>query len=140
MSFFRIVLVVGLLGAGIYWWNQHSEAAAIARVTDSHGFMPVPMPPDAARNAVLIFAPENCPKEGAQRAAALSAGLTARGIPNVMTSRYASQTFEPTEENLAAFKRLNVVMTGEIPIVLVNGMGKANATLEEIVAEYQQIR
>lgn len=56
------------------------------------------------------------------------------------TAHYGSQAFEPTEENLAAFERLNLVMTGEIPIVLVRGMGKANATLGDTVSEYRKAR
>jgi hypothetical protein len=46
--------------------------------------------------------------------------------------------FEPTEEKLASYKRLNVVMTGEIPIALVNGMGKANPSIDELVSEYER--
>jgi hypothetical protein len=32
--------------------------------------------------------------------------------------------------------RLNSVMNGELPIVFVNGRGKANPTLEEVIAEF----
>lgn len=141
MTFPRLVLIVALLGFGAHWWKQRSEAAAMTRVTDPYGFVPVPMPAGFENDdSVLIFAPDNCPKEGAQRAAAISAGLTAQGIPNVRTSRYEAQAFEPTHENLASYKRLDTVMTGEIPIVLVNGRGKANATLEDVVAEYNHTK
>jgi hypothetical protein len=138
MTTLRLILVAALIGIGVHWWNVHRENRAMRAVTSVNGFVPVPMPQDAKRNTVLLFAPLNCPHEGAQRANALAQGLTERGIPNLRTSQYAAQSFEPDAEQIAAYQRLNAVMTGEIPIALVNGMGKANPTLEEIVAEYQR--
>ncbi len=84
----------------------------------------------------MIFAPDNCPREGSQRAAALVQQLSELGIANVRTSRYGAQVFEPNPEIEASFRRLNVVMNGEIPIVLINGMGKANPSVDQVVAEY----
>lgn len=138
MKFIRILLIIGLIGLGTHWWTEHREENALAAVTSANGFLPVPMPDNTPPNTVLIFAPINCPREGAQRAVALSKKLTELGIQNVQTSRYPSIVFQPTEEKLAAFKRLNVVMTGEIPIALVNGMGKANPSLDELVSEYKR--
>ena len=40
----------------------------------------------------------------------------------------------------AAFKRTSVVMEGEIPAVMMNGMGKSNPTLDEVLAEYERTR
>lgn len=107
---------------------------------DQSGFLPVPMPAGTERDTVLIFAPVNCPKEAAQRAALLAEKLTNAGIPNLRTSVYPAQAFEPTPENHAAYKRLNVVMTGEIPIALINGMGKANPSADEVVSVYYRTR
>jgi hypothetical protein len=33
--------------------------------------------------------------------------------------------------------RTNAVLSGEIPIVIINGMAKANPTVDEVVAEYR---
>jgi hypothetical protein len=140
MKFFRVIFVVGLLVLGVRWWNQRAEETAIRKARDQYGFMPVPMPSGAQQNTVLIFAPLNCPKEGAQRAIALSEKLTAAGVPNIRTSHYGAQAFEPTDALLAAFKRLDVVMTGEIPIALINGMGKSNPTADEVISEYNETR
>ena len=96
------------------------------------------MPDGAARNTVMVFAPHNCPREGAQRAAALTRALTRLGISNVRTSHYGAQVYEPNSDTEAGFRRLSVVMNGEIPIVLFNGMGKANPTVDEVVAEYRR--
>lgn len=138
MTFARLLIVVAVLGFGVHWWNERSERQAIESVRDEYGFLPVPMPSGAARNTVLIFTPLNCPREGAQRAHALSQKLTELAIPHVKTSHYAAQSFEPSEEQFAAFKRLNLVMTGEIPITLINGMGKANPSIDEVIAEYRK--
>ncbi|MES2490097.1 MAG: hypothetical protein V4607_09915 [Pseudomonadota bacterium] len=138
MKLSHLLLALGLLGFGAHWWSEHREEKALAAVTSPNGFLPVPMPADTPRNTVLIFAPINCPREGAQRASELAKKLSELGIENIRTSHYAAASFENTEENLASYKRLNVVMTGEIPIALINGMGKANPSLDELVSEYQR--
>jgi len=138
MSFARALLALGLIGLGMHYWNEYREARALAAVTSPNGFLPVPMPADTPRNTVLIFAPLNCPRENAQRARELAKKLTELGIQNIQTSHYPSISFQPTEEKIAELKRLNIVMTGEIPIALVNGMGKSNPSLNELVSEYQR--
>ena len=140
MTLLRLLVVVAIVGACANWWRERREAHALQAVMSPSGFLPVPMPEGAARNTVLVFAPLNCPREGAQRANALVQKLTGLGISNVKTDHYGSQVFEPSPEIEAGLKRLNVVMTGEIPIVLVNGMGKANPSLEEVVSEYRRTR
>ena len=136
MSALRLLLAVAFLGLCVHYWHAWREEKALQAIASPNGFLPVPMPTNTPPNTVLIFAPLNCPREGAQRAEALSQKLNELGIKNIKTASYAAATFENTEENLASYKRLNVVMTGEIPIALVNGMGKANPTIDELVAEY----
>jgi hypothetical protein len=140
MTFARLLVVVALVAAGVHWWQAHSEEKALRALTTAGGFLPVPMPEGAARNTVMVFAPLNCPREGAQRARAMVQKLNDLGIANVMMDHYGAQVFEPSPEAEAAFKRLNVVMTGEIPIVLINGMGKANPTVDEVLAEFRRAR
>ena len=138
MKILRLLFFVAVIAVAVNWWQDRQQREWLAAMTSPDGFLPVPMPSQAKRNEILIFAPENCPREGAQRAEALHQGLTELGLRNVRTSRYASQALEPSAEARAAYERLNAVMTGEVPIVLVNGMGKANPTLEEVVAEYRR--
>jgi hypothetical protein len=140
MTLFRLLIVIALVGVGVHWWQDRSDEQALRALTTSAGFLPVPMPPSAARNTVIVFAPINCPREGAQRARELVQKLDERGIANQLTDHYGAQTFEPNPETEAAFKRLNIVMTGDIPIVLVNGMGKANPTVDEVVSEFKRTR
>ena len=98
----------------------------------------MPMPEGSARNTVFVFAPINCPREGAQRARAMVQKLDDLGIANVLTDHYGAQVFEPNPETEVAFKLLNTVMTGDIPIVLINGVGKANPTIDEVVSEVRR--
>jgi hypothetical protein len=140
MNLFRLLIIVAIVFAGVHFWNGYQERKTIASLTSSNGFIPVPMPTDTTHNTVLVFAPDNCPKEGAQRAIAMVKRLNELGITTIKTSRYAAQAFEPNPETEAGFKRLNSVMTGEIPVVLVNGMGKANPTVDEVVAEYNRTK
>ena len=140
MNIFRLLILVGLVGASVAFWHKHSDGKALKAMATANGFLPVPMPDGAARNTVLVFAPLNCPREGAQRAKALVQKLNDLGIANVMTDHYGAQVFEPNAETEAAYKRLNAVMSGEIPIVLVNGVGKANPTVDEVVSEVRRTK
>lgn len=136
----RLILIVAALGFAYHLWGEYRENSAMKAVMSPNGFLPVPMPPNTEPGTVLVFAPLNCPREAAQRARALSQELTQLGIRNVQTSHYPAMSFEPNPETLASFKRLNKVMTGEIPIALINGMGKANPSVADVVAEYARTR
>ena len=102
------------------------------------GFVPVPSPSGTKRNQVLIFAAVNCPKDAARRAADLAAELGRRGISHI---RLEHADFEWVENpDPAVLARLETVMRGEIPIVFINGRGKANPGIDEVVAEYRAQR
>lgn len=140
MRILRLILIVAALGGAYHLWGEYRERSAMKALMSPNGFLPVPMPPDAEPGTVLLFTPLNCPREAAQRALALSQELTQLGISNKRTSHYPATSFEPNPETLASFKRLNKVMTGEIPIALINGMGKANPLVADVVAEYARTR
>ena len=140
MTFFRLLLIAALIAGGVHFWKKHQNKQEQVAVTSPSGFVPVLMPDGAVRNEVLVFAPVNCPKEGAQRARALSASLTDRGIPNTISSNFSIASITPGPDTEAALKRLDVVMRGEVPIVLVNGMGKANPSLEDVVDEVKRAK
>lgn len=138
MTLFRLLIMIALIGTGVHLWRERHERTELHALTSTNGFVPVPMPLGASQNTVLVFAPLNCPREGSQRANALIQKLTEAGIAAVKTDHYGSQAFEPNPETEAAFKRLNTVMTGELPIVLINGMGKANPSIEEVSSEFRR--
>ncbi len=138
MTILRLFIIIALIGTGIHFWRERHEQMELRALTSINGFLPVPMPLGASHNTVLIFAPLNCPREGSQRANTLVQKLTDAGISVLKTDHYGSQAFEPNPEIEAGFKRLNTVMTGELPIVLINGMGKANPSIEEVVSEFRR--
>lgn len=139
----RLAKWLMLLGAVAFGWNawrDHAREAELAALASPTGFVPVIMPDGAAPNTVIVFAPQNCPKESAQRAEALAQRLLREGIPTQRSASYSVQLAEVTAEQRAAMQRTDTVMRGEIPAVLVNGMGKANPSAEDVIAEYRRTR
>ena len=103
-----------------------------------NGFIEVHMPNGAKPDTVMIFAPPNCPREAGQRARELSEALTKQEIPNVLTNRFSLQFTDNSAEFQAKLKRTAAIMEGEIPAVLINGMGRSNPTPEQVAAEYER--
>lgn len=135
----KTLLVVALLAGGYQLWSGHQRAHAAREAllgADVNGFIDVLMPDGAPPHAVLVFAPVNCPSDGAKRADEMSKELTARGIPNIRASNYYASSLKPDQTDL--IKRTYVVLGGTIPTVMVDGKGKANPTLDEIAAEYHR--
>jgi len=140
MRIAKFLMLIGLVAFAWQAWRHHVEQAQQAALTSPNGFMPILMPDGSEPNTVIVFAPVNCPKEPAQRADALAERLTREGIPNRRSASYSIQLATATDEQIAAMRRTDVVMRGEIPAVLVNGMGKANPKVEEVIAEYRRTR
>lgn len=142
MNFLKFLLVIAAIGLGVHVWQGQAKRNALAAVQSESpsGFLPIVMPDGAAANTVLILAPENCPSDAAQRADALAEQLGRRGIPHRRSSSYSSAIQNPSQEQRANLERTAFVMNGEIPAVFVNGMGKANPSVEEVIAEYERTR
>lgn len=140
MRLLKILLVVGVAAVGYKQWNQYQhnrELAALAQQSPG-GFIPVSMPSQAPTGHVYILAPLNCPSPEARRADELAARLHQLGIPVKRGSGYSLQFGEPTEQAIADAKRTSHILEGPIPAVFVNGMGKSNPTLEDVLAEYRR--
>lgn len=143
MRIVTLLLLAGLAGGAYYQWNKREAASAAASTEGSghpaapspSGFVSVAMPGGAKPGTVLVFAPENCPSEDAQRANDLVDRLGRRGIPAQLSSHFQSATTNPTAEDQARMERTVRVLNGEIPAVFVNGMGKANPSYEDVLAE-----
>lgn len=142
MSLMRLLVVIAIAFGGYKWWTQRSADKAYAKVVASSpaGFIPVLMPDGAKPNTVFIFAPENCPSEAAQRADALASTLTQHGIPNVRSSSFSLHIENPSDEIRETLRRGKAVMEGEVPAVLINGMGKSNPSADEVISEYRRTR
>lgn len=142
-TIFKLMLVLVLLAVG---WQQYRKSdRAAARDTDgaaasdttaggaSRGFVALPGFAGSSNRAVVIFAPENCPEDAGRRADALADQLGRSGVP---VSRLSHVSFAMTDADPATVQRINAVMTGTIPIVVVRGRAKANPSLDEVLAEY----
>lgn len=143
VTFIKLVLLLAIGGGGYQYWQQHQAAggglatvfgddAAVA--ASAGGFVPVPMPDGMSPHGVVVFAPENCPSDAAQRAYALISDLGGRGVP-VVRANEANFNDLPDADTQ---QRVLSVMNGQIPIVFVNGKAKANPGLEEVVSEYRR--
>ena len=132
----RAIALLALLGYGGYHlWQQHEKHEAVLATADINGFMPIPRGNGVDPKRVIILAAQNCPRAGAQRAQALARKLADRHIPYAMWNQIHFN-FSPADA--PKIPALNTVMNGTIPIVLVNGRGQANPSLDQVVAEYNQ--
>ena len=136
MNLIKLLLLIAVAGGGYHYWKTHSVERALAAATSEGGFVSIPMPDGMSPHGVVVFAPENCPSDAAQRAYALVSDLGSRGVP---VSRSDSASFGDLPDAATA-ERVRAVMSGEVPIVFVNGKAKPNPSLEEVVTEYRRRR
>ena len=134
----KILAVAAAILVALLLGGCRSKTAYDTAEKSASGFVDVAMPSNAKDNTVIIFAPLNCPREAGQRAQALHERLKQLEVPNMMSNSYSLRFTDNSEEFKAKLQRTNAVMQGELPIVLINGMGKPNPTAEEVVAEYER--
>jgi hypothetical protein len=137
-TFFKLLIALVLAVAA---WQHYKKSGrtvasdAPAKASASRGFVPLPAFPGSNGRAVVIFAPENCPEDAGRRADALADSLSRSGVPVSRLSRVSFNVSSPDEAS-----RINAVMNGTIPIVVVRGRAKANPSLDEVLAEYSAAR
>lgn len=140
MSFGKWILTVALsIGAVYAFWSSHERTVAergLLAFQDTNGFVPVQTPPGTSPDKVIILAALNCPSAAAQRADTMAERLTQMGIPNTRANHYSVSVTDRNQ--LSLLQRTSVVMNGEIPVVIVNGMAKANPTVDEVAAEFRR--
>lgn len=136
MTITRLIIVLAASWFALQWWQDRETATSRAFDASPNGFVSVVMPDGATDNTVIIFAPKNCPSDAAQRADDLSAELTRLGISNLRSASFSAQMTDPGREQKEGVQRAVAVMNDTIPAVFINGMAKANPTVEEVVAEF----
>jgi len=125
------------LALGAHLWHSHQQAAferQLEATADVNGFVPVAAPIGARADTVVILAPLNCPRAGAQRAAALAKYLSEHGIPNVRSAEYS---VSGAGEDAMLMKATAAIATGTLPVVLLNGRGEDNPAPWQVAAEYR---
>jgi hypothetical protein len=143
-TLFKLMIALVLAVAG---WQHYSKKSGSTAAADaptestgssaSRGFVPLPAFAGSSGRAIVIFAPENCPEDAGRRADALADSLSRSGVP---VSRLSHVSFTTTDADPTTVQRINAVMTGTIPIVVVRGRAKANPSLDEVMAEYSAAR
>ena len=114
------------------YWQEHIQQDK--EYVSENGFISLPKPKNLDIDSVIILAAENCTKDAARRADELASDLANRNIPYTRASRISFENYAP-----ALKSRLDSVMRGTLPIVLIDGRGKANPTLTEVLSEYDAI-
>jgi hypothetical protein len=84
---------------------------------------------------VVVFAPAHCTQAEGLRADEMMRQLEANGIP---ASRASSANFSTDGMTPEGMQNLNSVMAGALPAVFVKGTGKANPSVEEVIAQYKR--
>jgi hypothetical protein len=121
-----IVMGVGVVLLAMRMYQVKSGSRGEGDVA-LNAFVETPRPSNAPATKVLLFGPENCPKEAGRRIDNLARAIHAAGIPCV---RLTTASFSSSDASDG--KRINRVMSGELPIVFVGNYAKNNPTLEEI--------
>lgn len=136
MDLLKYLLILAVI-VGAY---QHfgSRLKADYASPSPNGFVSVQMPDDGKEDVVLILAPLSSPSNDAKRADALAARLNERGIPNRRGSSYLIYSLKPGQ--VSAVERAKEIMRSEAPAVFINGMAKANPSVDEVVAEYERTK
>jgi len=127
--------------SAVHGWKSHERAVFERNVlahANGNGFVPVQMPDGAPLNTVLILAALNCPSDAAQRADAMARTLTEKGIPAIRSSNTSFSAMARTKQQIDLLNGSVVVSNGALPIIFVNGMGKANPSVEEVVSQYRE--
>jgi hypothetical protein len=140
MRLLKLLVLAAAIVVAFNWWKGKDIERVTAAVSEPspNGFIPVLMPDGARPDAVMIFAPENCPSDAAQRAEDLDQELKRAGIPTIRSASFRLTVDNPTSEQRAAVERATAVVNGAIPAVFINGMGKANPSADEVIAEYHR--
>jgi len=132
-----IIFALAIAAGGYHFWQQHQQQAqqrqAILANADPSGFLALPPPDGVNPNEIIILAARNCPRAGARRARAMARALADRHIPHALRDHI---NFELPPGSQPEIPGLNLVMNGATPIVLIHGRGKANPTLDDVLAEY----
>jgi hypothetical protein len=143
MNVVKTLAFIGVAVCGVLAWNAFTPEGGMREAIDGvrgqaghddGSFVELPLPDGVSARGVVIFAPQDCPSEAAQRARQLASTLSAQNIPYRETSSADFSALSSQEEA----ERVMAVMEGPIPIVYVNGRAKANPTVEQVVAEYRR--
>jgi hypothetical protein len=134
-----LLIAVVAIGASYQLWTAHERTVAersLLPFEDSNGFVPIQTPAGSPPDTVVILAALNCPSAAAKRADTMASRLTELGIPNARANQYSVSITDRAQ--LPLLQRTSIVLRGEIPVVIINGMAKANPTVDDVASEFRR--
>ena len=136
MNTIMMIVIAGMVFGGYKYYEQKKQSAAAAQQTAASSTSFIDVPPITGDNgSVLVVAQENCLKEEAVRSDRLAEELAKNGVRVRRVHMIEFSGFDPQQYSI---DRLNGLMNGQLPIVFVNGRGKSNPSLGEVLAEYKK--
>ncbi|MCY7392115.1 MAG: hypothetical protein LH647_11735 [Leptolyngbyaceae cyanobacterium CAN_BIN12] len=129
-----IAAQAAIIGAVVYA-KSTSRTATASQTTTQTGFVKAAMPDGAISNEVLIVGPE-CDRPEGIRARTLASSLAKLNIPYRRTESI-SMNSDSTENIFEAMEQMDHLMKGDSPVVFINAKGKANPTIDQVIAEYR---
>jgi hypothetical protein len=140
VNFSRWLLIAALSVGAIYQlWTSHERTVAersLLPFQDSNGFVPIQTTAGTQPDSVIILAALNCPSAAAQRADSMAQRLTEMGIPNTRANHYSASITD--RDQLPLMQRTSIILGGDIPVVIVNGMAKANPSVNDVASEFRR--
>ncbi|HEY0332309.1 MAG TPA: hypothetical protein VGC74_01150 [Stenotrophomonas sp.] len=140
MKLKSVCALMGLAVTVVVAWNLLDGRTSSTGVSTRAGndimandFTPIPMPDGMSDQGIIIFAPQNCPSDAAQRAEVMAQYLSGKGIAFTRSTSAEYGDLASREE----VDQVMAVMNGPIPVVYVNGKAKANPKPEEVEAQYR---
>lgn len=128
---------VQILIVGVILNSKPAGSKASTIALGKTGFVKVALPEGAVANEVLIVGP-NCNRPEGVRTRSLVSSLAKLNIPHRQTDSisFSSDSFS-SDNGLGNMTQLNNLMQGEAPIVFINGKGKSNPAIDEVLTEYK---
>jgi hypothetical protein len=122
-------------------WPFASSEESAADANSSARFEQVVMPSRLPADTVWIFAHRDCPTPDRKRAETLAAELQRLGIPHVYEDQASFTGLDQqTQESPEWQQTRRLLESGSYPVVMLDGVGKANPELNEVIAEYRRFR
>jgi len=136
----KIAVIVAVVVFALKEWRQQASAPRVADAAATVGartsrFVALPTSNFGRSANVVVLAAEGCSEDAAQRADTLTGELSRLGVPVVRAHDIRFEQLDPRVDDVG---RINAVMNGALPIVLVRGRAGNNPSLDEVLAEYRQ--
>ena len=136
----KIAVIVAVVVFSLKEWRQQASAPGAADAAATAGartsrFVALPTSNFGRSASVVVLAAEGCSEDAAQRADTLTGEPSRLGVPVVRAHDIRFEQLDPRVDDVG---RINAVMKGTLPIVLVRGRAGNNPSLDEVLAEYRQ--